>query len=235
MIWFGNLPGLQLPPPVRGRVPLRERDRMRSALEWVAARAPHLTGDELLDALAETGWIDRDAAARLLPEFRHFNPDRCFAEHMRRLSFRGLSAADDFRAGLRRIVEDLTGHVEDGSLGTEHAFRFRSGEQEGILLGYPEVSLSIGGNLRPSIAAAVDEMPDALVIVARNFQQGAAEQLASLLSRTGVPGTLITVNLLLGMRASTLRYQPPLERVLGLLGAGRPLRSADVAVLGERR
>ena len=44
----------------------------------------------------------------------------------------------------------------------------------------------------------------------------------------------ITVNLLLGMRASALRYQPGPDRVLQLLGAGRPLRSRDIAVLGDR-
>jgi hypothetical protein len=49
-----------------------------------------------------------------------------------------------------------------------------------------------------------------------------------------VPGTLVTVNLLLGIRATTLRYQPGAERVIELLGSGRPLRSRDVAVLGER-
>ena len=46
--------------------------------------------------------------------------------------------------------------------------------------------------------------------------------------------TLVTVNLLLGIRATTLRYQPGAERVIALLGSGRPLRSRDVAVLGDR-
>jgi hypothetical protein len=77
-------------------------------------------------------------------------------------------------------------------------------------------------------------MPDALVVVARNFAESTAAQFASLLDRTGVPGTLLSVNLLLGMRATALRYQPGAERVLELLGVGRPLRSADIATLGNR-
>jgi len=77
-------------------------------------------------------------------------------------------------------------------------------------------------------------MPDALLVVARNFDPHAAAQLSGELAGTGVPGTLVTLNLLLGIRAITLRYQPPVERVIGVLGAGRPLRSADVARLGDR-
>jgi hypothetical protein len=44
----------------------------------------------------------------------------------------------------------------------------------------------------------------------------------------------VTVNLLLGIRAITLRYQPSVDRLIGVLGAGRPLRSADIARLGDR-
>ena len=55
-----------------------------------------------------------------------------------------------------------------------------------------------------------------------------------MLSRTGVPGTLVTVNLLLGIRATALRYQPSAERVVDLLSLGRPLRTQDVASLGDR-
>jgi hypothetical protein len=207
---------------------------MRLALERVAAHSPHLAGEPLLDALEATGWIDRASAARLIPEFRNFNPDRHFAEHMRRLSFRGPSVAEEFREGIRRIVEDLFGATEAAEFGSEPGLRFRHQEREGILLAYPEVSLSIGGTLRAGIAAAVEEMPDALVVVARNFQQGAAEQFAGILSGTEVPGTMVTVNLLLGLRATTLRYQPAPARVVDLLGTGRPLRSTDVARLGDR-
>ena len=49
-----------------------------------------------------------------------------------------------------------------------------------------------------------------------------------------MPGTLVTVNLLLGIRAISLRYQPSPTRVIALLGYGRPLRSADIARLGDR-
>jgi hypothetical protein len=234
MIWFGRHPGLRIPPLSRGQVPVRDRDRMRAALEHVAAHAPHLGGEALLDALEETGWIDRTTATRLLPEFRDFDPDRHFAAHMRRLSFRGPSAADEFRAGIGRIVEDLTGSAHVIEIASEPGFRFQHADQEGIVLAYPEVNLSIGGPLRAAVAAAVEQMPDALVIVARNFQHGTAEQLAGMLARTDVPGTLITINLLLGIRATALRYQPSLARVLETLGAGRPLRSADVAKLGDR-
>ena len=207
---------------------------MERALRAVAAHAPHLSGDALLDAIAETGLIDRATAARLLPAFRGFDPDRCFAEELRRLSFRGVGVGEDFRTRVRRAVEDLVGEAELGQVGDEPAIRFRHNGAEGIMLAYPEVAWTIGGSVRPAIAAAIEEMPDALVIVARNFAEGTGPQFASLLDRTGVPGTLVSVNLLLGMRAVTLRYQPPAARVVDLLGAGRPLRSADVATLGNR-
>ena len=38
----------------------------------------------------------------------------------------------------------------------------------------------------------------------------------------------------IGIRAITLRYQPSVDRLIGVLGAGRPLRSADIARLGDR-
>jgi hypothetical protein len=234
MIWFGKLPGFPPAPPVSGRAWATEYDRMHQALQWVAARCPHLSGDALLDAVAETGWIERGAARRLLPYFTHFDPDRYFAENLRRLSFRGRSAAEEFRAGVGRVVEDLTGLASFGDIGPEAAIRFAHGEREGVVLAYPEVAFSIGGVTRVTVAAAVEEMPDVLVIVARNFQDGAAAQLGSLLAGTEVPGTLVTVNLLLGIRATALRYQPGADRVLDLLGAGRPIRSADVAHLGDR-
>ncbi len=208
---------------------------MQHALEWVAARAPHLAGEPLLDALADTGWVDRATAARLLPIFRHFDADRYFAECLRALSFRGTTIAAEFRSRVARVVEDLAGSAELATLGGEEGIRFRHGEREGILLAYPEVALTLGASARASIAAAVDEMPDTLVVVARNFGESTAPQLAALLSRTGVPGTLVTVNLLLGMRAMALRYQPGAERVLDLLCTGRPLRSADIARLGNRQ
>jgi hypothetical protein len=231
MIWFGRNPALHIPPTARGRVPVREWDRMRAALELVATRAPHLSGAALLDSLESTGWIDRESAARLLPLFRNFDADRHFAEHLRRLSFRGVSAVEEFRLGIARVVEDIFGAVEDREVGGEPAFRFGHGEREGLLLAYPEVNLSIGGPIRSAIAASVEEMPDALVIVARSFQHGTAEQFRSMLSGTEVPGTLVTVNLLLGLRATALRYQPPTDRIVGLLGTGRPVRSTDLARL----
>jgi hypothetical protein len=237
MIWFGDLskivrPAAPAAPPEVAHTPVYAR--MQAALERVAERAPHLGGTALLDALAATGWVDRETAQRLLPAFPHFDPDRHFAEHLRRLSFRGRSAEEEFRGGVRRIVEDLTGSAEVEEIGAEPAIRFRNGEHEGVVLAHPEVAFSIGGSTRAAIAAAVEEMPDALVVVARNFDRGTADQLSAMLQRTGVPGTLITVNLLLGMRAITQRYQPGAERVVKLLGAGRELRSRDIAVLGDR-
>lgn len=234
MIWFGRVPHAYTVVPPHSPAAGDERARMRQALQHVAAHAPHLGGDALLDALAETGWVDREAAARLLPSFRDFDADRYFAEHLRRLSLRGTRVAEEFRGGVRRVVEDVVGSAELEGVGPEDAIRFRSGDREGIVLAYPEVGFSLGGSTRQSLAAAVEEMPDALVLVARNFQEGTADQLASILSGTGVPGTLVTVNLLLGIRAVTLRYQPTPERVIATLGAGRPLRSADVALLGNR-
>lgn len=234
MIWFGNLNRILPSSGVDAYGPTPEHERMRHALEWVAERAPYLTGAALLDGLADSGWVDRETAARLLPAFRDFDPDRHFAEHLRRLSFRGRTAASEFRSGVRCIVEELTGSAMLQEVGPETAIRFRQGDREGIVLAHPEVAFTIAGDTRRAIESAVEEMPDAVVVVARNFERGAAEQLASVLHRTEVPGTLVTLNLLLGMRAITLRYQPGPNRVVDLLGAGRPLRSADIAVLGER-
>ena len=207
---------------------------MQTALEQVAARSPHLTGTALVDALASTGWVDTATARRLLPQFRHFDPDAYFNQMLRRLSFRGATVAPEFRQRVGRVVEELTGDGRLGEIGPEEGIRFRRDETEGIVFAYPEVSLGIGRNLREAMLAAVEEMPDAVVVVARNFRDDTEAQLSDLLSRTSVPGTLVTVNLLLGMRAVALRYQPCPERVLGLLGAGRALRSTDIALLGNR-
>ncbi len=235
MIWFGNLNRILPEPDPAAFGPLPEGTRMLRALEWVAERAPHLTGSVLLDALSATGWIDRESAARLLPHFRHFDPDRHFSENLRRLSFRGRSAAEDFRRGVRCVVEEVTGNGVMGDVGPEPGIRFRGGEREGIVLAHPEVGFTIAGKTREAVEAAVEEMPDALVVVARNFERSTADQLSGILQRTDVPGTLVTVNLLLGIRATALRYQPSPTRVIDLLGCGRPLRSADVARLGERQ
>lgn len=233
MIWFGKLPYSPLPAP-QARPAGDEHTRMRHALRAVAARAPHLSGAALLDALAETGWVDRASAARLLPWYRDFDAERHFADHLRRLSIGGARTADEFRAGVRRVVEDVVGNAHMGEVGPETGIRFRSGEREGIVLAFPQVGFSVGGDARRSLEAALEEMPDALVLVARNFQSGASAQLAEMLRNTGIAGTLVTLNLLLGIRAVTLRYQPAPERVLATLGAGRPLRSVDVALLGNR-
>jgi hypothetical protein len=236
MIWFGKDVGIRLFPQLPGAAPAPgdENARMEQALRAVAQRAPHLSGAALVDALSGTGWVDHDTAARLLPHFRHFDPDRAFAEGLRTLSFRGPSAADEFRSRIARVVEDLTGDARLASVGPESAVRFRQGEREGIVLAYPQVGFTVGGKTLDAVRAAVDEMPDALVIVARNFQEGTREQLRAVLDRTEVPGTLVTVNLLLGIRAVALRYQPSPDRVVDLLGAGRPLRTQDVALLGNR-
>ncbi len=234
MIWFGNLP---LPGPralpqdaARGN----PHARMARALRTVASREPHLAGSALLDAIEATGGVDRETAARLLPWFRDFDADRHFTENVRRLALKGVAAADEFRGVVRYVVEDLTGSGEVAEVGPEPGIRFRSGEREGIVLAYPQVAFSLGGETRRAVQAAVEEMPDALVIVARNFTEAAADQLSGMLSGTEVPGTLLTVNLLLGMRAVKLRYGPSPERVIDTLGAGRPLRSVDVALLGNR-
>ncbi|HYJ79043.1 MAG TPA: hypothetical protein VEW03_05555 [Longimicrobiaceae bacterium] len=235
MIWFGNLSqafGIALDVPALGTGD--ESARMERALRAVAAYAPHLEGAALVDALASTGWVDRPTAARLLPCFRHFDRDRWFAESLRSLSLKGPLAADEFRSRVGRVVEDLTGNARVEDVGPEGAVRFSLGEREGIVLAYPQVQFTIGGSAAEAVQAAVEEMPDALVIVARNFRDDTRAQLSGMLSRTGVPGTLVTVNLLLGMRATALKYQPSPERVLDLLSVGRPLRTQDVAVLGER-
>lgn len=234
MIWFGNLNRILRTGSPEAFGPKPERDRMRHALEWVAERAPQLSGSALLEALEHSGWVDRGTAARLLPEFRHFDPDRHFSDYLRRLSFRGPPAAEEFRAGVLTVLSELCEHAALGEVGPEPAIRFRSGDREGIVLAHPEVAFAIGGTTRQAVEAAVEEMPDLLLVVARNFDRTTADQLSALLHRTGVPGTLVTLNLLLGVRATTLRYQPSADRLFGVLGTGRPLRSADVAQLGNR-
>ena len=234
MIWFGNLNRILATEDPTAYGPMPEQQRMLHALKAVAERAPQLSGRARIEALVATGWVDQHTAQRLLPTFIHFDADRHFSDYLRSLSFRGRSAAPEFREGVRCIFEELTGEAAVGEVGPESSIRFRTGEREGIVLAHPEVSFTISGHTRDAIAAAVEEMPDVLVIVARNFERGAAEQLASLLARTEVPGTLLTVNLLLGIRAMKLRYRPADSRVVELLGAGRPLRSSDIACLGER-
>jgi hypothetical protein len=234
MIWFGNLNRILATSDPEAFGPLPEHRRMLQALQAVAERAPQLSGQPLIEALAATGWVDQRTAQRLLPTFVHFDPDRHFSEYLRSLSFRGRSAAQEFREGVRCIVEELTGDGIVADVGPEAAVRFRTGALEGVVLAHPEVSFTIGGTTRDALAAAVEEMPDVLVVVARNFDRGTADQLSGILARTGVPGTLVTVNLLLGLRAMKLRYRPAEDRVVELLGAGRPLRSCDIARLGER-
>lgn len=234
MIWFGNLNRILPHREPEAYGPLSERKRMLRALETVAEQAPQLSGAALLQAISDTGWIDFDSARRLLPEFRAFDPDRHFADYLRSISFRGRSAATQFREAVRFVVEELTGEAGVASLGPEPAIRFRNGEREGVVLAHPEVGFTIAGATRDAIVAAVEEMPDVLVVVARNFDPQTASQLNSILDRTEVPGTLVTLNLLLGIRAHRLRYQPSADRVIQLLGVGRPLRSADIAQLGDR-
>lgn len=234
MIWFGNLNRI-LPSPAPEAFGSRpEHERMQRALEWVAEQRPQLDGAALIDALADSGWVDRSTAARLLPAFRHFDPERHFSDHLRRLSFKGRSAAAEFRSGIRCILEDITGHAALDEGTHEPVVRFRSGVREGAVLAYPEVGFTISGDTRQAVEGLMEEMPDTLVIVARNFDRGAAAQLSGMLHRSEIPGTLVTVNLLLGVRAISLRYQPGPDRVIDLLAAGRPLRSADIARLGDR-
>jgi len=234
MIWFGNLNRILATPLPENRGGDSEPVRMQYALERVAESAPGLSGPALLDALAGTGWIDRASAERLLPTFRGFDPDRHFSEHLRRLSFRGRTAGEDFRSGVRYITEEITGHGTVDQVGPELCVRFAVGMYEGIILAHPEVNFSISGRTREAVLAAIEEMPDLLVVVARNFDRNAADHLASLVHRTGVPGTLLSLNLLLGVRALTLRYQPGLDRVVSLLSKGGLMRSAEIARLGDR-
>src|SRR5688500_8500521 len=100
MIWFGNTNRL-LAVPEAGFGFFSETKRMQAALERVAERAPGLSGQRLVDALAGTGWVDRATAQRLLPVLRNFDPDRHFAEYLRSLSFRGRPAAEEFLTGIR--------------------------------------------------------------------------------------------------------------------------------------
>jgi hypothetical protein len=234
MIWFGNIGRVLASPLEYGSELAGDEARMQIALERVAEHAPGLCGGALLDALAASGWVDRPTAERLLPVFRNFDPDRHFAEYLRRLSFRGRNGADEFRSGVRCVVEEITGGGAVDQVGPEPCVRFAAQGYEGVVLAHPEVGFTIAGRTRDAVAAAIEEMPDVLVVVARNFERSTADQLDSLVRRTGVPGTLVTVNLLLGIRATTLRYQPRLDRVLEVLGKGGALKSSDIALLGER-
>jgi hypothetical protein len=233
MIWFGNLTA-----HTQGSTHVLavgdDSARMEHALRWVAARAPHLSGPALVDALAETGLVDRPTALRLLPAFRGFDPDRVFADSLRALSLRGPTAAEEFRSRIGRVVDDVAGGARVEAIGPETGIRFGRGDRQGVLLAYPQVQFTLGGAATQAVSAAMSEMPDALVIVARNFADGTAAQLRAYLERSEVRGTLVTVNLLLGMRAIALKYQPTEERVFELLGAGGALRSRDIAVLGDR-
>lgn len=234
MIWFGNLERFFIGPVPAGLPGSAEDRRMQFALERVAEVAPGLTGDLLLQAIEATGWVDRRTAERLLPAFRHFDPDHHFCEYLRRLSFRGRVADEAFRAGIRCVMEEVVGSGVVGSSGPEACIRFTAGEREGVVLAQPEVGFTVAGKTREAVLAAVEEMPDTIVVVARTFDRSAAEQLGSILYRTGVPGTLVTVNLLLGIRAMALRYGTEPERVIQLLSRGGTLRSADIASLGDR-
>jgi hypothetical protein len=234
MIWFGNLNRILATPVPYGFGAAAESSRMQFALERVAEHAPGLSGATLIEALVGTGWVDRPTAERLLPHFRHFDPDRHFGEHLRRLSFAGRSAAEEFRGRVRYILEEIVGTARLGQVGPEPCVRFGAGELEGLVIAQPEVSFTISGRTREAVEAAIEEMPDVLVVVARNFEKGAADQLRGILDRTGIAGTLVTVNLLLGLRATTLRYQPRLHRVLDVLATGGSLRSVDIARLGDR-
>jgi hypothetical protein len=233
MIWFGSAPAASSSAE-SNRAGGSETARMERALRSVAADSPQLRGSDLADALAATGWVDRETASRLLPCYRNFDADRFFAEHLRRMSFQGAGVAPEFRAGIRRALLDMVGAAEPGQVGDEPCVRFRDGEREGVVLAYPTVAFTLGGAARDAVNAATGEMPDALVIVARNFAPGTADQLRGMLHGTEVPGTLLSVNHLLGMRAVSLRYQPGAARVVDLLGVGRPLGSGDVARLGNR-
>jgi hypothetical protein len=233
MIWFGPVRRF-VSPPAPEPWAVEENVRMEHALRTVAERAPHLEGPALLEALVATGWVDEPTATRLLPTYRHFDADRCFAEGLRALAFRGPGAAPEFRARIQRVFADVTEDARLDCVGPEEAVRFRHGECEGVVLAYPQVQFTLGGSALKALEAAVEEMPDALVIVAKNFQPGTREHVQSLLARTEVPGTLVTVNLLLGIRAAALRYQPDASRMFAVLGAGRLLRTQDVARLGDR-
>jgi hypothetical protein len=234
MIWFGNIERFIAAPLPQGLRISSETARMQLALERVAESAPGLGGQALVDALVTTALVDRSTVERLLPTFRHFDPDRHFSDYLRRLSFRGRTAADQFRTGIRCVVEEITGSGMIDQVGPEPCVRFTAGSYEGIILAQPEVSFTIGGRTRDAVAAAVEEMPDVMLVVARNFERSTSEHLASLVERTGVRGTLVTVNLLLGIRASAIRYQPRLDRIVEVLAKGGTLRSVDIACLGDR-
>lgn len=234
MIWFGNLERLFIGRMPDGLPEAAEDRRMQLALERVAEVAPWLAGEQLVEAVAATGWVDRPTAQRLMPAFRYFDPDRHFSEYMRRLSFRGRSVEEDFRIAVRAALHEITGNATIDTLGPEACIRFAVGEREGVVLSYPEVSLTLSGRTREAVHTAIEEMPDTLIVVARTFDRNAGDQLSGILYKTGVPGTLLTANLLLGMRATSIRFGTDPDLVTDLLCRGGTVRSADVARLGDR-
>lgn len=234
MIWFGKLERLFIGPVPPGLPEAADEKRMQFALERVAEVAPWLTGDPLIDALAATGWVDRETASRLFPVFRHFDPDRHFGDYMRRLSFRGRTVEEEFRYGIRSIFQEIVGNAELCQLGPEACIRFEEGDRQFVALCRPEVGLTVAGTTREALLASIEEMPDAVLLIARSFERSAVDQVSSVLSRTGIPGSLVTVNHLLGLRATALRFGSSPEMIADVLALGGSVGSVQVARLGDQ-
>jgi len=165
----------------------------------------------------------------------NFDPDRHFAESLRRLSFRGELAVDEFRRRIGQVMVDLT---EDGEKvvlpGGAEAVRFRAGDRDGLVFAFPEVSYAVDAELRAAVPDVMEHFPHAVVLVARNFRAGAEASFRSLFRGQEIAPTLVTVNRLLGLRAVALRYGTPAELVMDMFCCGGSVSTRAVARLGDR-
>lgn len=231
MIWFGE----NFVPVFTPRDREGEFSRMQRGIRWVAERTPGATGEELVSALSESGWVSTETARRLLPYFRDFDADRYFAERLRRLSFRGELAVDEFRRRIGQVMVDLTEEGERVVLsGGAEAVRFRAGERDGLVFAFPEVSYAVDPELRAAVPDVLEHFPHTVVLVARNFRPGAEAAFRSLFRGQEIAPTTVTVNRLLGLRAVALRYRTPADRVMDLLCSGSGVSTRAVARLGDR-
>ena len=190
MIWFGNLNRILPQPDPAAFGPLPERARMLRALKWVAERAPHLTGSSLLDALAGTGWVDRGhRASDSCRSSATSTPTATSPIPSAGSPFAADPPPRSSAAASGCVMEEVTGDGDDGRGGTGAGDPLpHRGSARGSSSPTPRCPSPSRAGRATAVEAAVEEMPDVLVVVARNFERSTAAQLAAVLERTEVPG-----------------------------------------------